>query len=260
MPEERVITKEAKIEYNSPFRRSPVDIIIPFYGLYEKVTKLVTSILMATRSNPYQICLVDDCSPNKDFISQFGKVPQVVTVRSDKRLGFGGALELGYKNTQQPWVMFLHSDCVVEDPNWLIELGRTLVKLKDDGVRMASSRTNNPGQDNEKLKSNKGESREDLILEKGDTLPLYCAMAHRDLFTHIGGFVKNYFPIGYEDQELSYRMQFHGFKCAVSGKSWIRHEGGATTQLLCQKSNMRDKIEANMDICLADMRKLYAKK
>ena len=56
------ITKQSRpLEY-VPFSRSRVDIIIPFYGQYEKVTSLVESILVAVRSNPYHITLVDDCS------------------------------------------------------------------------------------------------------------------------------------------------------------------------------------------------------
>ena len=50
-----------------PFSKSKVDIIIPFYAQYEKVVSLIQSIVLAVRSNPYQITLIDDCSENENF-------------------------------------------------------------------------------------------------------------------------------------------------------------------------------------------------
>ncbi len=85
---------------HKPFARSPVDIIIPFHGEIDKVARLVQSILLMTRSNPYQICLVDDASPNKDFYLQVKKVPQVVSMRNKEQLGFAGALQAGFMATK----------------------------------------------------------------------------------------------------------------------------------------------------------------
>ena len=72
------------------FSRSPVDIIIPFHGAYQKVTRLVESILFATKSNPYQICLVDDCSTNERFVDLVKEAPQVVVHQTPEHLGFAG--------------------------------------------------------------------------------------------------------------------------------------------------------------------------
>jgi len=107
----KTIIKKSKPMIYGGFNRSPVTIIIPFHGCYEKVSQLVKSILFATRSNPYEICLVDDCSQNRNFIDEMSNVPQVVAIRSDKHVGFGGALRIGFDRTRQPWVVFLHSDC-----------------------------------------------------------------------------------------------------------------------------------------------------
>ena len=255
MPE-KLIIKQARPIAREPFSRSPVSIIIPFHGCYEKVGKLVSSIMRVTRSNPYQICLVDDYSPNSSFINAIKDLPQVFALRTEKRLGFGGALEFGFKATQQPWVVFMHSDCVVEDPRWLVEMGRTLLKLKENNVKMVSARTNNPGEGCELLKSKREEIKEDIILKEG-FLPLYCSMCHRELFSHIGGFIKNYPLCHYEDEELAYRMRHYGFFQAACGKSWVRHEGGATINNLCKiNPSLIEELEKNRDLCVEDIRKL----
>jgi len=252
------------------FSRSRVNIIIPFHGQYGKVSKLVNSILMGVKSNPYQICLVDDCSPNNfidDFKgSQFAKnigsgrfsyKPQIVAYRTPEQLGFAGALKYGFDKTEEPWVMFMHSDCVIENTSWMVEMGKSLLDFKEKGVRMVSARSNNPGPGaHETLRGKKTDEVDDFVLESG-VLPLYCAMAHRDLFGHIGGFLKPY-PFGwYEDEELSFRMRKHGFKQGVCGKSWVHHEGGATIeQLWKDQPETKEIMESNRDKCIADMESL----
>lgn len=246
-----------------PFSRNPVDIIIPFHGQYEKVSKLVESILRGIRSNPYQITLVDDASPNPSFIKEFEKVddkpppgcnPIVQGIRNESQLGFGGALKVGFANTNQPYVVFLNSDCFIEDVNWLIGLGQSLLEGKRNNVRMVSSMMNNSS--NKALVAKREDRRADYILQDG-YLPLVSVMCHRRLFEKIGGFIKSY-PYGwYEDEELGYRMKKFGYKQAVCGKSWVRHYGEATINDLWKHNPEAIKImESNRERCLIDIQKL----
>jgi GT2 family glycosyltransferase len=255
----RPVVKTARPMRAQPFSRSPVDIIIPFHGQYEKVTRLIESILYVTKSNPYQIVLVDDCSPNTSYISNLKDTPQIVTFRTPKQMGFGGALQYAFNQTQQPWVVFMHSDCVVEDQGWLIELGKSLLRWRDSGVpvKMVSARTNNPGEQYDAgLKAAQRSKNDDMILQEG-CLPLYCAMCHRSLFKYIKGFIKPYFPCFYEDEELAYRMKKYGFKQGVCGRSWIRHHSGATVDALCTSNHkMKNLMEENRVRCLQDMKSL----
>ena len=238
-----------------PFQRAKVSIIVPFHGQYEKVTKLLKSIVIATNSNPYEICLVDDASPNKQFIKKVEGTPQIKVIRSEKQLGYGGALKLGYDNTKQPWVVFLNSDCCVTTPNWLINLGKTLIELKDQNVKMVSSRMDNQGAYTSKLHSESNIISKHSILNENDgPLPLISVMCHRDLFNHIGGFVKNY-PLGYEEEELSARMRIFGYKQAISGTSWIHHDGSATLKQLHEENpeKFNKNMEISREMCIKDM-------
>lgn len=261
-------TQTAKPLEFIPFSKSRVDIIIPFHGQYDKVASLVQSIIISVRSNPYQITLVDDASENKTFYKEVaeqfkkntpeGCRPQVVCIRNEKQLGFGGSLRVGYENTNLPWVLFMHSDCLVEDQNFIIEMGQALLDWKqaDIPVKMVSARSNNPG-DLEKAKAKIDEKEDKNIILDNEALPLFCAMCHRDLFNHIGGFIKEYPYAWYEDEELFHRIKKYGYKQGISTKAWIHHEGGSTIKYILNKNkNIKEVMENNRDLCLNDIKKL----
>lgn len=250
------------------FSRSPVDILIPFHSQYEKVSELIQSIIISVKSNPYQITLIDDCSENKSFGEEIKKQflkttppgfkPQVQYIRSEERLGFGGALKLGFNSTNLPWVLFMHSDCIVEDSNFMISMGQSLLKWKKEGrpVKMVSARSNNPG-DCELAKAEIfDKSEKDIVLEK-ETLPLFCAMCNRDLFKYIGGFIKSYPYAWYEDEELAYRMRKKGLLQGICTKAWVRHHGGSTIKYVWENNpDSKETMENNRSLCLADIKKL----
>ncbi len=249
---------------------SEVDIIIPFHGQYDRVTTLLESIFKFTRSNPYTIYVVDDHSPNSEYIQNIAKNANrrddvLVALRCDsKQRGFAGACEEGFKRGTAPYVCFINSDCFVEDIGWLQSLGDTLLTLKNHGVRMVSPRTNNPVNcdENTPQKGEKDALKDDVILGDDQFLSMYCFLCHRDLFKHCGGFIKNY-PYGYfEDEEFAYRMRKHGYKQAVAGTSWIHHEGAVTVKSLWRKSVAIRKVmqEENRDRCIADVRALMQRK
>jgi GT2 family glycosyltransferase len=228
-----------------------VDIIIPFHGQYEKVTKLVSSLIYYTKIPHFRICIVDDASPNKDYIGYgFEQIPNLLEIRNDQQLGFGASIQRGVeslekiKRSNQPifsWIVIMHSDCEVVEPNWLLYLGQSIMKLKNSGIKMVSPLTNNPTIETMKMKASKslvpenGEQLNDIILtEDDDYLPLYCAMCHRELFRRIG-FIKHYPYAGYENKEFAKRMHKYGFYQAVSVRSFIKHKGDCTLQYMRRK-------------------------
>jgi GT2 family glycosyltransferase len=254
-----VIGLKGKLQ-TPPFGRSPVDIIVPFHGQYDKVVRLIEGVYKV-RSNPYQLTLVDDGSPNTGFLAQIEALPQLKCIRLEKQCGFGAALRAGFEATKQPWVMFMHSDCEIDDPLWMINLGQTLLQLKDQGVKMVSARTNNPMCDDRRFIALKDTKSEHVVLEAGEPMPLYCAMCHRELFGHIGGFIKEYPFAMYEDQELSHRMAAYGFKQAISGTSWVKHVGNATISEVARSNpKAQQEMENNYQRCLGDMKKYRVKK
>lgn len=251
------------LEFPSEFHQ-PVDVIIPFHGQYEKVTSLLESIYRFTRSNYITITLVDDCSPNEEFLTTISKnikrrTESFKAVRGVKQRGFAGAAKLAFDRTENPYVCLLNSDCLIEDSNWLRALGETLLVLKGEGVRMVSPMTNNAvgGHDAQQgEKSNR--DKEHIILGEEEHLSMYCVLCHRELFSRCGGFLKEY-PYGYyEDVEFAWRMRKNGFKQAVCRSSWVHHEGMATITGLWRKEEKIRKVmeEENHQRCLDDIKNM----
>ena len=260
-------TKIAKISSTSPFDYA-VDVVIPFHGQYEKVTRLVESIYRCTRSNFFQLCLVDDCSPNEDYLinvagniaktSDSRRIPNNLhPIRMPEQVGFAGALKMGFERTGSPFVCFMNSDCFVEDGGWLRSLGEALLGMREQDVRMVSSMTNNPVGGDPAQKGTRSDLSHDHVSLEGDShLSMYCVLCHRQLFARCGGFLKEYPFGGYEDEEFAWRMRRHGFKQAVCRNSWIYHEGGATIKSVCQKDpSIRSIMEKdNRERCIADLK------
>lgn len=245
---------------------SPVDIIIPFRGQYEKVTRCVESIFRFTSHHEYKITLVDDASKNSNFIKRLSdlegihietneKVQILNCLRNPQQLGFVGSLEVGFHYTDKNWVIFMNSDVEIQDVNWLDNLKKTMFNLKNHGVKMVAAKNTNPcGHDRMKC----DDSTEDYILEDG-YLSLECVLFHRDLFRYIGGFLKNYFPGWYEDEELAFRMKQYGYKQAICGKCCVFHHGQATiSDLWKEKIKFKHIMKSNREKCIEDIKKLLS--
>lgn len=241
---------------------SCVEIIIPFFGNHSGVSTLMESIFKSVSTNRYQITLIDDGSENSSFVEEINrsKMPGVVCMRHDKSEGFGAAINSVIDNPKHPWipwVLIMHSDVLVEGPHWLSSLGHSMQKLKSQGVKMISPRTDNPGSNLNDLFESKGikgrdSTCEDFILPDGHYLPLYCALCHRDLFRHIGKFKE--FPLaGCEAEELAMRMNRHNFKQAICGSSWVHHQNEGTLSRLNSKQKeilrkTRDAFDIKMNL------------
>lgn len=241
---------------NNTFSMCKVDIIVPFHGEYNHVHRLIESILRHTWTNIYKIVLVDDCSPNKDFLTTMKDVRTIQTVRLDQQSGFGAAVNAGLRASENNYVCVLHSDCEVTYPGWLSTMGETLLKLKQSGVKLVVARSDNPMCDMAGLRSLKNEHREDIVADQ--PLPLYCALAHRELYRRVG-MLKEYPFAWYEDEFLFWKMKQLGFKQAVSGRSWIHHKGQVTIDSLwAKRPEIKQIMESNREQCLADIKMIFA--
>ena len=249
---------------------APVDIIIPFHGQYDKVIRLIESVYQNTRTNYIQIYLIDDCSPNEQFINIITKnisksssrrnlENNFHAIRCPERYGFAGAARRAFEDGESPYVCFLNSDCVIEDPLWLQNMGEALLNHKDKGVRMVSPVTNNSVGGDPAQEGSKQEKKNEIIILEGDShLSMYCFLCHRQLFDRCGGFLKEY-PYGYfEDEEFAARMRAHGFKQAVCKNSWVFHHGMSTIKSVwIAEPEARDVMEKeNRERCIQDIKNL----
>lgn len=248
MPEE---IKSRIIYDNSP----TIDIIVPYHGAYEKVVKLIESVRRTVRT-PYRLYVIDDFSPNQSLYETI-KVSGISAIRNSEHKGFGYSLNVGIRNTSNSLVAFIHSDCVLT-VNCLFNMYKTLNVLSSKKVAMVAARTNHPGDGApSQLYSVNRTSSPNVVLDEG-FLPFHCVLTWRSLFDRIG-FIKEYYPAGYEDEEFSYRLKKHGFSQAICGSAWVYHEGGSSIDALCSNDpKWTSIIEKNRELCINDIRKMYA--
>jgi GT2 family glycosyltransferase len=181
-------------------------------------------------------------------------------VRHEEQKGYGAACKTGFEMGSNPYVCFMDSDCLVEDVNWLKNMGESLLKLKSDGVRVIAPMTNNPVNGDPAQKGEKYLREDDVIINEDSFLSLPCFMCHRELFSRIGGFLKEYKYGGYEDEEFAHRLKYHKFKQAVCRSSYVYHKGESTIKEMMRKRNdFKDSIKKNREMCVEDMKKFQIK-
>lgn len=184
------------------------------------------------------------------------------TVRHDEQKGFGAACKTGFDLGESPYVCFLNSDCIIEDSGWLRNLGESLLKLKSQEVRMIAPMTNNPVHGDPAQKGEKFvRSEEDVIIADDSFLSLPCFMCHRQLFSKVGGFLKQYTYAGYEDEEFAHRLKFYKYKQAVCRSSFVYHKGEATIRDTMRRhpNEYRKALETNREKCIEDIKSLGKK-
>ena len=238
---------------------SGINIICPYHGQYADVRKLVGSIFLHTRKIPFKITLVDDGSPNKEFFSTISQMDnQIDGIRFDKSRGVGAAFNEAIKLTNEPWLVFINSDCIIHEHNWLLELHKSLEEGMHNKIGLVSSVMDNGGPSVIIERSRMGVRNKPLI-EASEPLPLICAMVPRKLFDKVGLFKE--YPYGYyEDEFLYWAMNKLGYKQAICEKSWVEHKGGLTTKILWESDpQIKDiMINQNREKCTEDVRKLFA--
>lgn len=245
----KVSINPSNFSSSDPNFMSEIEIIIPFHDECGKVANLVNEIFKLVQTNRYQITLVDDCSSNKHFLSEIfaKKIEGVECLRTEKQLGFAGAINYALKfakNPWIPWVCVMQSDVLPRNFSWLSKLGSCMQKLKTQNVKMVSPLTNN-SIFNKSVCQVKHEQdfREDVILERG-FLPLYTFLCHRDLFRKIGLFYE-YPLMGCEAEEFALRMRKNGFYQAVCGSSFVSHEGKSTYKNIIKNSKNKEILRNN---------------
>lgn len=204
-----------------------VDIIIPFHGNYNGVIKLIEGVMSSVTTVRYHITLVDDCSPNEGFSKQISSksVRGLSCRRLDKKSGFAAAVNFAIRNPVHAWiphVCIMHSDVLPADAMWLGNLGSTLRRMRSSNVKMVGARSSNFGSEMSHLNTEKNSKVEDRILEASDFLPLFCSMAHRQLFSSAGYLDENL--TGAElCRDFAVRMKSKGFHQAVAASCWVAH-------------------------------------
>jgi GT2 family glycosyltransferase len=100
-----------------------ISIISVNYNGLQDTLEMIESII-ANVSVHYEIIVVDNASRTDETIIIKERYPQVVTIRSEKNLGFAGGNNLGVKAAKGEYLFFLNNDTIVKDDSFQYLINR----------------------------------------------------------------------------------------------------------------------------------------
>lgn len=215
-----------------------VSVVIVNYNGKEFLKQCLLTLSKTNYPN-YKVVIVDNASTDgslTEIRNSFGSDPRITVVENSKNLGHAEGCNIGAKNTEGKYLVFLDSDTEFKDENWLWELVKFMEN--DDSVGSAQAKlvltedkncldyvcvdvdalgtwAANYGSKAENLK----ESFEILAASAG------CCIIRREIFDQAGGFDPDYF-IYDDDTDLSIRVRLLGHRILYVPSAVVIHRGG----------------------------------
>lgn len=216
----------------------PVSVVVVNYNGKEFLKQCLLTLSKTNYPN-YQIVVVDNASTDgslTEIRNSFGSDPRIKVVENSENVGHAEGCNIGAKNTEGKYLVFLDSDTEFKAENWLWELVKFMEN--DDSVGLAQAKlvlaedkncldyvcvdvdalgtwAANYGSKAENLK----ESFEILAASAG------CCIIRREIFDQAGGFDPNYF-IYDDDTDLSLRVRLLGHRILYVPSAVVIHRGG----------------------------------
>ena len=226
--------------------RNKLSIITLTYNKLNEATKPFLKSLYASMQNEsdFELILVDNGSTDgtveflKDFAS---KKSNVKVIYNSENLGFSKGCNQGADAAQYDYIAFLNNDILLPS-GWQDDLFEIFEKEPEAGLISPSQIK---GEDFKEWMYPKVSKRM-LKVRKYDYKPAInpcfaCVMTKKALFYKIGRFDEDFSPAYLEDDDLSWRYIFAGYKNFVSQKSYIYHKFSLTGKSLKNQKEIYEK-------------------
>lgn len=207
-------------------------IVVVSYNKKEDVTRCLASVKQTAHPS-FEIIVVDNASTDGSADAAAG-FADVVSIRSDVNLGFGGGCNAGARRARGEHLVFLNPDTVVE-PDWLTALLKPFET--QPGVGLVTSKLlmlNEPSRINTcgntvhltglTLCRGLGAARESFDSDEEVAAVSGAAFAiRRKVFESLGGFDETMF-LYMEDTDLSMRARLAGWSSFFAAESVVYHD------------------------------------
>lgn len=233
-----------------------ISIVIVNYHVKKKLFLCIESIYKTKSKIPFEIIVINNDEKETIRKELLKKFPNVIYVKSEKNLGFGGGNNLGAKYASGKYLFFLNPDTQVL-PKAIEYLYNFLENNENAGMV-------SPLLVDKHLKPFETQSRKELTIKNAlfsfsflrkfiptksiyndlflktwdkkkptsvDVVPGAALMISKKLFQKAGGFDENFF-LYFEENDISKRVRNLGFKLYIEPKAKVIHEVGQSTKKL----------------------------
>lgn len=222
-----------------------VTIITLTYNQLENATKpFINSLYKHTNPENFELILVDNASTDgtREYLQEIkNKYPNIEIILNNENLGYSKGNNIGLKRAFEnncETIGLLNND-ILFTPNWLEDLSKTL--YSEDNIGMVSPRIN----DKCKLtvKDYLENYKKHLLKFKNEVrevvTPYFCCVfVKKEVLEKIGFFDENYTPAYWEDNDLSFRCMYAGYKCLYDNRVFVFHNHSSS----CKSLSSRDEI------------------
>ncbi|PSW11197.1 hypothetical protein C9J01_17225 [Photobacterium rosenbergii] len=201
-----------------------ISYIIVSYNSSKTIFSTIESIIEST-TKPFEIIVVDNCSPDTEYVSDLENLSNIKLVKSKENLGFSKANNLGVLNSSGDTLFFINPDVFVNS-----KAVDSILKTVKDGVVVSSVLFDEQGNQNKSIYlipflsnyisyalKNKGKHWVHgalLVFTRGD-------------FIKVGQWNEDYFMYS-EDVDLCNRIHMNGLELNILNEEVI-HVGGTST-------------------------------
>lgn len=232
-----------------------LSIVIPNYNGVRLFPDTLPTVFeaLSTVQIPYEVLVVDDCSPDGSAAFLQKEFPEVRVISNEKNSGFVLTSNRGMRNAKYDLALLLNSD-VKLTPHYFDNQFKYFERDDTFGVMgRIIGWDDNIIQDGAKYPSFHGvkiKTSGNYLLENEEEMKngLYSmylsganALVDRKKFLEIGGLNEAFAPIYVEDYELSLKAWRMGWKCYYDHNSICRHQV-STTMRSKEKENYVKKI------------------
>jgi len=203
----------------------------------------IEACLNALRCQTYaarQVIVVDNASPDHTAEIVEAHFPEVRLIRTHDNLGVAGGNNVGLRAAQGDIRVLINSDVEVS-PNWLEQLVRAMqadstvgiagAKLlyPDGTIQFAGGRIEGPRGYTHHIGWHEPDQGQWDLLSDVDFVTGASLAITRQALEQIGYEDEKFFPIDYEDPDLSYRARAAGFRVILVPAAVATHRESSTT-------------------------------
>lgn len=230
---------------NMPNSKPKLSIIVVNYRSEQYLENCVASVFKRLKNINFEIIVVN----NNNLDIQCPSGARIINV--GKNIGFGAGCNLGVKNAQGRYLLFLNPDTEILSGN----LANILNKFKEDqtigaiGPRLTMENGETQWWCAGKefslwrlIKNNLGIIESKKIWESktgvfADWVSGAALVITKKIFDNIGGFDENFFMY-FEDEDLCKRIRKRGYKVLYYPETSVLHKGGKS-----RRSFLRQKLQ-----------------